>query len=85
MASLSSLTDSDAILSTSCAFIITIAALLFYQYWTATSKNTTPKTNPKVLHKQMTPIGKFALLSQTERNPSISYPSSLLWQVKLKE
>jgi len=72
MASLSSWTDdSDAILSTSCAFVTFVALLYFYQYWTATSKKTTPKTNPKVLHKQMTPIGKFALLSQTERNPSI--------------
>ena len=71
MTSLISLTDSDAILSTSCAFVTIAVLLYFYQYWTTSTKNATRKTNPKVLHKQMTPIGKFALLSQTERNPSI--------------
>lgn len=71
MTSLISCGDSDAILSTSCAFITIAALLYFYQYWSTHTKKTTTKINPKVLHKQMTPIGNFALLSQTERNPSI--------------
>lgn len=37
-----------------------------------TTKTSTQRAqNTKILRKQMTPIGKFALASQTERNPSI--------------
>ena len=68
----SSWVDWDAIF-TSCIFILVAAAIIYCYHHTTAIKTRTTKThtNPKVLRKSMTPIGKFALLSQTERNPSI--------------
>ncbi len=56
-----------------------IPAVLILRYaislllcWLKTPKSSAKRAqNTKVLRKQMTPIGKFALASQTERNPSI--------------
>ena len=66
MISLSLWTDLGA-LCTSCAFILTAAFL--YQQWAA--KKSKRESKNSLLRRTLTPIGKFALLSQTERNPSI--------------
>ena len=66
MISLSSSWTDWGALCTSCAFALT--AVILYQHWTVKKSS---KESKKALRRTLTPIGKFALLSQTERNPSI--------------
>lgn len=66
----SSLSDEGGKLLTSCIFVFA-TVLVYHAVQLVQSRSKTEK-NKKLLRRQMTPIGTFAMLSQTEKNPSIS-------------